>query len=168
MDKLDQEIAAKRATINKLRLELRAAEIELAAFERAAQLRPGAASTVSARGGFGQFGETIYRKGRQPGAISQEWRRLLELVVQRHGAVASSDLMAELGPEAGIPNLNANLVRQRMTLYLQRGYVEAAGGDTFCVTDHAMTRFNLRKPKTADEFFCSIETSPDADSDKST
>jgi hypothetical protein len=146
MDKLDQEIADKRAAIAELREKLRTAEIELNAWEQAARLRPLPRSI----GGLSSVGEAhSARKGRQPGAISQEWRLLLELVVHRHGSVASADEMAELGPEAGIPNLTPTLVRQRMTLYLQHGYIMSAGGDTYCVTDHAMTRFNLRKSENA-------------------
>jgi hypothetical protein len=145
MDKLDQEIADMRTLVEEQRKALEWAEIKLAALEHAAQLRPSGRSIGGLSGGTVIINTGTVRKGRQPGAISREWRRLLELVVQQRGAVASADEMAALGPEAGMPNLTASLVRQRMTLYLQHGYIMPAGGDTYCVTDQAMMRFNLRK-----------------------
>jgi hypothetical protein len=150
MDKLDQEIADKRAAVDRLRAELRSAEIELAAFERAAQLRPDKAThpgPASSKGG-GFFLDTEApeaRRGRQPGAISHEWRRVLELIISRLGGSATPEQIAALGGEVGLPTLTAALVRQRMTLYqsYSHDYVRLASDGKYHVTNKAVERFGL-------------------------
>jgi hypothetical protein len=150
MDKLDQEIAEKRASIETLRDKLRIEEIELVTLERAASLRPLPRSPSHSPLGAPSWvayapPSSKSPKGRQPGAISHEWRRILGLIVQRLGGSATAEQIADLGEEAGLNTLNASLVRQRMTLYLSHGYVRQEADGKYYVTDAAIGRFELSR-----------------------
>jgi hypothetical protein len=104
------------------------------ALEFAARLRQEGISppTNSRRGGTG--------KGRQPGAISSEWRRTLMAMAARYPQGAAEEEIAELARLAGLPNVRSKDARDRMLKYETHNYVEA-GPKGWHVTEYALKRF---------------------------
>lgn len=133
-DRLDKMIADKRREVDAARHTLReaqtalqVAEAQLAAFEEAARLRP-----VNA--------EDRPRRGRQPGAISADWRRVLHRIFQR-GAVSYATIH-QIAVACGIDTDIGN-VRDRVRAFIRSGLMEGSVEDGFEVTDDAASRFGF-------------------------
>jgi hypothetical protein len=134
MDKLDRIIAECRREVARVRAELTDAQARLAvseakltAFEEASRLRPATE-------------EPKVRRGRQPGAISQEWRNVLFQVFIR-GAVDYATIH-EIARSSGIETDLGN-VRDRVRAFLRSGLMEGSIEDGFEVTNEAAERFQF-------------------------
>lgn len=132
-DALDDLIEVKRRECEKLRAQLVTLELELRAFELAAELRPPPHETSARQT---QSAEAGSRKGRQPGAISREWRQILRRLAVHYRDGATADDIAAYGPAIGLPNLSARDARQQAKKYVAHGYFESVG-DRYKVTNLA-------------------------------
>lgn len=135
-DKLDRAIAEKRSWVERLEIEyakagraLDVARAELSAFEAAATFRPAA--------------ESVKRKGRQPGAISNDWREVLH-GLYIHGSATYPQLM-NIAIGSDMKTDAANL-RERVRSFVKAGLLEGTPEDGFMVTQEAVTRFGFGDP----------------------
>jgi hypothetical protein len=142
-DALDELIEAKRQECESLRDQcaaigqrLAASEHDLEVLEHAAALRPNV--TFDRRST--PDGATGSHKGRQPGAISREWREILRRVAIHYPEGATPDDIAAYGATVGLHNLSPRDARQRAKKYVSLGYFEASG-DRYRVTAQARERF---------------------------
>ena len=138
LDKLDRAIADKRKELEQLReivaLQQRAAELaaaELRALELAAQMRPLANGQSEPSG----------RKGRQPGALSKEWRGVLR-AMHLQGGRFSYGAIGVLAGNQGIAATPSG-VRERVRTFLDKGFLDGSPPDGFVVTLLAAERFEL-------------------------
>lgn len=142
MTALDEEIEIKRRAYEEIRALMREMEIELRALESAANLlRHG--KKISLSPGLLNEHRTSVRKGRQPGAISQSWRKILERIAIQYPKGASEKEIVLLGPGAGLVNLRPRDVRERGEKYIEYGYFQHIEG-RYKVTDAARERFGIR------------------------
>ncbi len=111
------------------------------ALEFAAQLRQKPTPTSPRGGGSAN-------KGRQPGAISGEWRKTLLAMAAKYPTGATEDEIAELARLAGLPNVRPKDVRDRMIKYETHRYVEAHPNG-WQVTEHAIKRFGGASPSSS-------------------
>jgi hypothetical protein len=149
-DGLDDLIEAKRRECEALRARLAALEVELRAFERAAELRPNETAgrhSVRMTEDHGLERRAHSRKGRQPGAISKNWRKILSSVAAHYPDGASPEDIASYGAALGLPNLRPTDARQQAEKYVAYGYIERVG-DRYKVTDMARERFRTVEPPT--------------------
>jgi hypothetical protein len=156
-DALDELIEVTRQKRETLRAEremldtrLAAIESELRTLEHAAELRP----NVSAARRSTQNSETgpemnKSHKGRQPGAISKEWRQILRRVAVHYPNGALPEEMAAYGPTLGLPNLRPTDARQRAKKYIGYGYLERVE-NRYRVTDLAREKFGTIESAAAD------------------
>jgi hypothetical protein len=79
-------------------------------------------------------------KGRQPGAISQQWRSILVEVADRFPAGASDDGITTIARSFGLDNTRPKDVRDRMNAYQAHGYVESTPSG-WRVTGTAVEKF---------------------------
>jgi hypothetical protein len=142
VDALDELIAAKRQECESLRQKLAALELELQTLVRAAELRPASRRVTQ---GTANGSESHGRKGRQPGAISRQWRIILSRVSINYPAGATADDIASFGHAVGLPNLRPTDARQQAEKYTRRGYLEPID-NRYRVTDAACKRFGIEKP----------------------
>lgn len=158
MDKLQQEIEQKRADVSDADKAVKAAEkraaearrtlelrkAELAAYERAAALRPEHAFRASPALSLVRplIEDRGNRGGRQPGAISIKWRAVLGSMVKandnRSMTVPEICLLAE---SAKLPH-DPRGVRERIKKFVALGLMHDEGG-SFRVTETAIKRFEL-------------------------
>lgn len=164
MDKLDAEIEKTRKELADLKRKVEARETELRALVKAAELRPEPAASptverepkrVRLNAPAPESGPadptlppgtiTVERRGgRQPGAISKQWRNVLDGIYaegkNRPHDVGAISLLAE---SAGL-DLQVSSVLARMKNYVELGYVEEVNGH-YRVTPTAIEKFELRK-----------------------
>jgi hypothetical protein len=145
-DALDDLIEAKRREHAALRAEFEAVssrlavlEHDLKTLEHAAELRP-VANRRPARIGVGSEARISAHKGRQLGAISQEWRQILRRIAVHYPDGALAEEIASYGPMVGLPNLRPTDARQRAEKYIEYGYLEQVG-DRYKATDLAFQKF---------------------------
>jgi hypothetical protein len=85
------------------------------------------------------------RKGRQPGAISREWRDTLrELFLL--GPFSISEVV-EAAHRNGLPHIQERTAEERMRVHIAIGYVEAVGRD-YAVTDFFAKKYGFDADKT--------------------
>lgn len=142
-DKLDKLIAEKREAVRRLseivsgyQQDLYFAEVELKALEAAAIARPAA--------------EVVKRKGRQPGAISKEWRDVLRMMAS--AGPADYVLILALANEVGIEGDMAN-VRERVRTFVRNGLLKGTPEQGFTVTAEAWERFGWGSPPSSGQEF---------------
>lgn len=136
MDKLDELIHDKQREINELGLHiadmqrrLDLAQAQLAAYEEAAAARP----TIAA--------EIPTRRGRQPGAISMEWREVLAIMAS-HGEPYTYGQITDIANRIGL-SLDIASVRDRVRSFMGLGFLIRISEDGFIVTEDAINRFGL-------------------------
>lgn len=139
MDRLERAIEAKRDEVAKAEAILRDAErvlerarVELSTLEQAASLRPLTASAVA----------TEVRKGRQPGAISREWRTVL-MTMWLLGVPSTYEVIAGIAGSSGASSDIAS-VRERIRIFERHGYVQGDPMRGYTVTDVAAERFGFQ------------------------
>jgi hypothetical protein len=149
---INAKIAAREAEVERLRRDLEIAEAKLRGMK---ELRDQILGTVpdSATGktfqlqgdtgrlnGDGSKVKTSYRGGRQPGAISKEWRAILAQLYS-HDRFDES-VIIDTARKHGIINLKQSNARLQMALYEGHGYVERMNGH-WKVTDVAAKKFSF-------------------------
>jgi hypothetical protein len=143
-DALDNEIEAKRREREEARTRLAALEVELRTLERAASLRPiKVAHRQMPSADIEQRSDS--RKGRQLGAISKDWQKILALIATHYPEGATPEEIASFGPGIGLANLRPTDARQRAEKYIILGYFEA-NGNRYKVTLTARERFRIGAP----------------------
>lgn len=154
VDPLDMEIAKAAKEVDEAVIghqrALRAAEqwaAEVAikrarfqALQQAAQLRP---AFSEARTGAALHHRNAGQgsKGRQLGAISRAWRKILMVSASRYKNGATEEEIAVIGREIGLANLRPKDVRDRMIRYQEYGYVTSADNGRWIVSGEAVARF---------------------------
>lgn len=135
---VEAQIAGHETAIARLRDGLKFAHIELAAFEKAAQLRPTGKGAVSDR-----VSETAgsKKRGRQPGSISFAWRKALGSL-HTLGERFNYDMMLTAAQHHNI-NTTLSSIRDRARLYVDQGLLEGSSEEGFLVTKNAIDRFGL-------------------------
>lgn len=139
-DALDAEIEAKRRELVEARERVAAVEFEVRTLERAAELRPVLEVAVPRRASSGARSR---RGGRQPGAISKVWQKILAALVAHYPDGATPHDIASFGPAVGLTNLKPKDARAQAEKYVGLGYFEVADGDRFRVSVAARERYGL-------------------------
>jgi hypothetical protein len=138
-DKLDRLIADKRREvghvkeqIERLGRDLAIAEAALSAFETAAAMRPAS--------------EDVPRRGRQPGAISKEWRDVLGEVYVCTALIQSTVSYQDVYQLAVKLDLQTDLanVRDRVRAFVNAGLMVGDPEIGFTVSTDAVERFGFR------------------------
>lgn len=122
-DALSQKIAERREERDKLLRHLERVEVELAALELAANLRPVNDLSAAVRR-TNSVGAEPRGKGRQFGAISKNWRTVLAMMAELYPDGASDDNIAELARAQGLQNLRPRDARHRMRSFQTHTFVE--------------------------------------------
>jgi hypothetical protein len=149
MDKLDQLIADKEREVSERSKGLEVAQIELRTLKLAASARP--AAVVGAAAVNGAITQTLIpdpaltiterRIGRQPGQISQPYRKLIGVMAARGDRGFEPKEIAALAKGVGI-NITPKRARERMDKYVGTGLAEKVG-TSFRITDFAVSRLGL-------------------------
>jgi hypothetical protein len=150
MDKLDRMIAEKQSLLETLQKEIeeRAARhdrllIELEVLKEAAKARPAGANSQSNGPTTKKLKErNVSRKGRQPGDISLEWRRVLGILYSAHRRVSYAEIH-QVATQAGIETQMPN-VRERVRSMVENGLMTGTSEQGFLVSKEAVTRFSLQ------------------------
>jgi hypothetical protein len=157
---IDSAISAHEAEINRLRHDLEIAEAELRGMKmlRDKLLNPlerqpigELAPSSSSKAGVLLEQMARYRGGRQPGAISKEWRAILGDLYQytRLGVGFDENSVIAAAKKREI-NLKHSDARLRMISYKEHGYIESIGGidGHWNVTDFAAKKFGFKENET--------------------
>jgi hypothetical protein len=92
-----------------------------------------------------EFEARTARRGRQPGAISREWRDTLrELFL--FGPFGIPEVV-KAAHRHGLPHITERTAEERMRVHIAIGYVEAAGKD-YAVTDSFAKKYGFDANKT--------------------
>lgn len=162
MSRADDMLAEQEAKAADLRKKadeaVRAAEREEAVL-RGMKLMMQYGSQSGSRTGFGSLSVTpdvvggiqtrvgVPRRGRQPGAISHEWRNTLGLLYWRNAGGFSIDHVVAAAHSNGLPNLGSRDAEDRMRAYIELGYVERHG-DGFRVSELAAQKYEFSRRQT--------------------
>ena len=144
MDLLASEIETKKAEIAALKSRLHLLEIELAAFVRAAELRPASQPENPASLSYASKvlldQSPVRRGGKPPGSISMDWRKVLGDIYAREFTFLD---FSESASARGIGTSDSNL-RDRLRYFIANGFVvENKMTGHFMVTPEAGERFGL-------------------------
>jgi hypothetical protein len=161
MDKLDEEIRKVQKEAADLKRRADAKELELKALQRAAALRPTVSEVLAAEfepestegppldDGSAGLEDVLgveppenKRGGRQPGAISKQWRTILNDILDNQPVDIEGIVL--LAVRHGL-ELQHGSALSRMRHYIELGYVEDAGEGRYRVTSEAVNRFGLRR-----------------------
>jgi hypothetical protein len=144
-------IRAKESEIERRRRELELMEAELRGMR--AMLAPPADSrdapvvqtlqTALATGGVAAATEP--RRGRQPGAISHQWRDTLAMLWMNYPYPQgfTEYNAATAAQAAGLPNVRPADALERMTAYMNHGYVERLPDGKWRVTDLTANKYRF-------------------------
>ena len=146
MDALDELIREAQDKVRALQTELIAAEAELAAFEKAAALRPAGGKKRGGRGG-----------GKPKGAISKPWKDTLAELYE-HGKAYSYSEIQDCYQHVNDTGLAIASVRDRVRALIDNDFMRGEPGTGFEVTDLAATKFGF--PKRAQDSVPSIPSAP--------
>jgi hypothetical protein len=176
MDALDQEIAAEIAKERKLRSQgesllakADASKLKIVVLQRAAALRPApeASATVGNAGAQrellphpvadfvkrataepGDDANGVRRGGRQPGAISAQWKEVLSTLYMMGGKYT----YAQIHETATKLNMTLDIAstRERIRLFVERGFMAGNPTDGFEVTWDAMEKFGFKRDTAPD------------------
>jgi hypothetical protein len=154
MDKLDTIIRQKRRQLATLKKSMddavtlfKAAQLELSALERAADLRP-AMSARETRASIADkplhVAAFVERKrgGRKEGALSKKWRSLVSQWVQ-DGNVSLTEAMIYRMAKSAM-GLAQSSVKQRIRRFVEQGFLETDDEGAYRVSALAINRFSLR------------------------
>ena len=143
------KIVAQEAEVARLRRDLEIAEAELRGMKAMLPTAPTAPvghPEVWERG-LPKLREAMVgrTKGRQPGAISRQWRDTLAMLRMNYpfpeGFTEYS--AATAAQAAGLPNVRPKDALDRLTAYLSHGYVERLADGKWLVTDLAAKKYGF-------------------------
>lgn len=153
---VDAAIATKEAEVEKLRRKLETAEIELRGMR---DLRDKLFAAVGR--GFGSASvQAPKRGGRQPGAISPPWRMILSDAFHDYKrSWFPESALPSIAAKHGIEGLRLKDAKERLTSYVQHGYVEQnqTTDDIWRVTENAAKRFGFSEERLTPD----TKTAPD-------
>lgn len=163
VDALSAEIQAKREQRQTLSAQIAVLDIEIAALERAASLRPLQRRERPSRPGPARPEGESQRRGRQRGAISHEWRSILAELYRR-GVRSSYPEIRAAAAEAGL-SLELSSVRDRVRNFCGANLMEGDPESGFAVTDLAADRFGFepRSNERADDGGAIVGSSSEGD-----
>jgi hypothetical protein len=148
MDKLDRAIAAAREELGRMDVEMSAlqarrkdAATRLAIYEEAARLRPPAGREGVLPSLIAAQSATVRRGGRQAGAISKEWKRILVETARRDQGegVGYPDFIA--AARQTNPNMDEHAIRDRVRRYRDKLRFVEAIGDRFRIKKEIVEKF---------------------------
>jgi hypothetical protein len=137
---VEAEISARENEVVRLRESIVLANVELAAFEKAASLRPVGSTSGDDDASDSSDGEGR-RRGRQQGAISRAWRTALGylyLVEDRF----DYERMLAAAQDCGI-NTSLASIRDRARDYVKQGLLSGSAEEGFRVTEKAAEQFRF-------------------------
>mgnify|MGYP005854348653 CR=1 FL=1 len=140
MDALDELIRDAREKVRELKLALTAAEAELAAFEKAAALRPATTEPRNAPAGRG---------GKPKGAISKAWKDTLAELYKYGRRYPYADIQS-CYEHVNETQLALASIRDRVRALVETGYLEGDPADGFKVTETAAFKFKF-PPQSQDD-----------------
>ena len=150
------KIAAQEAEVARLRHELELAEAVLrgmnAMLPTATTLVPDAAWDRGIKLlSKSQLSSRPALKGRQPGAISQQWRNVLCYLLITHADGFSDDEAAGAAIREGLPNIRPKDAADRLNSYLVHEYVERLQSGNWRITDLFAKKYpnSLRRQREA-------------------
>lgn len=88
-------------------------------------------------------------RGRQPGAISHEWRDTLGILFNRGSGWFSIDDVVAAAHSSNLPKVRARDADDRMRAYIDLGYVERQG-DGYRVSEIAAEKYGFSRPETTE------------------
>jgi hypothetical protein len=149
------KIASQEAKIARLRHELEIAEAVLSGMNAVVMAAVEPSVQVGITGRVDSFvsdnplrGVSIRASaGRQPGAISHQWRDTLGFLYMNYPDGFTEHNAAAAANAAGLPNVRPKDAWGRMKLYEQHNYVEKCGDAKLKVTDFAVQKYGFRPPK---------------------
>jgi hypothetical protein len=158
MDKLDQEIEAKRREVAHYKAQHDAAALELRALERAAALRPSVSTALEVsiieppknpKAREKTKVRTIVRKGgRQPGSISPNWQNVLRAMYRSGNRKHKYDAIHAITERLGLGLSDAS-TRDRVRNMTKTGLLSGNPARGFAVTDEAVAKFGLAQSNEA-------------------
>ena len=86
------------------------------------------------------------RAGRQPGAISHQWRNILGMLYMAYPDGFTEYNVVTAAKSEGLENLRPKDALDRLRNYMTHGYTEYAG-DKFVVTEFAAQKYDFRRHK---------------------
>ena len=155
---INAAIAARETEVDRMRRDLEIMEAKLRGMKELRDEILGTPTPLSATsnalkpdiGHFNVSGsKASYRAGRQPGAISKEWRLILADLYLEQTIFADGDFdeasVISAARKHGI-NLKHSDAKLRMAAYKEHGYIEGADGH-WNVTDFAARKFGFLEKK---------------------
>lgn len=147
MDELDRRIAATRERLMHLESELAAlkakrdeAALSLGIFEEAARLRPSGDARASLGGAL--LAPEERKGGRKPGAISQNWKRVLvSMAREDDGGGITQDRTVVIAREI-MPTATDHSIRDRLRRYRDKLKLVESVGDRFRVKKDVAEKFS--------------------------
>jgi predicted DsbA family dithiol-disulfide isomerase len=145
---INAAIAAREAEIERLRRDLEIAEAKLRGMKELRDqilgTQPAVGQVFHLQAHSGKFniaGAEIKatHSGRQPGAISKRWRKILSDLYRQD--LFDESVIIDTAEKHGL-NLKHSSARLQMAVYTNHGYVEAKAGG-WRVTPTAATKFNF-------------------------
>jgi hypothetical protein len=147
------KIASQEARIARLRHELEIAEAVLSGMKAVVMTVAEQPDSVSITGADSSFVSdkplrgvlTKASTGRQPGAISRQWRDTLALLWKNYPfpqGFTEYDA-ATAAQAAGLPNVGPKIALNRMTAYLSHGYVERLPDGKWRVADLTAKKYQF-------------------------
>ena len=85
------------------------------------------------------------RRGRQPGAISHQWRETLRFLYENCPDEFSIDEVVGAAHRFDLPNVRDRDAEERMRAYLQNGYVELAGSGGYRVSEAVAIKYGFSR-----------------------
>ena len=95
------------------------------------------------------------RAGRQPGAISHQWRNILRMLYMNYPEGFTEYNVVAAAAEEGLTNLRPKDALDRLRAHIGNSYVEFSG-NKYHVTDFAAEKYAFTRAKTATEFLGGI------------
>jgi hypothetical protein len=153
----DLRITAQEAKVSSLRKKeeeaRRERELEEAVLRGMRLMSAGHSPTADAEpSSYPQFtmGATIMRRrGRQPGAISRQWRDTLRFLYEKCPSGFGIDEVVGAAHRYDLPNVRNRDAEERMRSYLQIGYVEQSDWG-YRVSESAALKYGFSRPDTTE------------------
>jgi hypothetical protein len=151
------KIASQEAKIARLRHELEIAEAVLSGMNAVVMTVVEPSDQMSITGRVGSYvsdnpvrgASTKASTGRQPGAISHQWRDTLALLWKNYPFPQgfTEYNAATAAQAAGLPNVGPKIALNRMTAYLSHGYVERLPDGKWRVTNFTAEKYGFGRNK---------------------
>jgi hypothetical protein len=161
------KIEAQKGEVARLKRELEIAEAVLRGMQSMLPSGPAATSTDEVwRVGFGRLAKAMngdrqkQTKGRQPGAISHQWRDTLRMLHMNYPDGFTEYSAAIAAHENGLPNVKPRDALDRLTSYRTYNYVENAADGKWRVTNLAVEKYGFSLPKMNEDPSVEIEEAP--------